>query len=52
MQVLLILFLASLAVQYMPDTEVTPLAFDAEVFKHEFNGSGDGPKVVAVFSPT
>jgi hypothetical protein len=52
MQILKTLLLAVIAVQYLPDTEVTPLSFDAETFKKEFNGSGGQSRLVAVLSPT
>ena len=52
MQLFMTLFLAALAAQYLPDTEVEPLSFDAQAFKSDFNTSGDRPRLVAVLSPT
>ena len=51
-QILLTVLLGFLASQYLPDTQVTPLSFDAGDFKHDFNMASDRPKLVAVFSPT
>jgi len=52
MRLLMTLLLASLWTQYLPETEVKPLSFDAEAFKHEFNSSEGRPRVVTIFSPT
>ncbi len=48
--VLLLLNLS--ANQYLSDLEVTPLSFDAEVFREAFNQAADRPRLVVVVSPT
>lgn len=46
------LFLALTSFQYLSDLEVTPLSFDAEVFRDAFNKSQDRGRLVMVMSPT
>jgi hypothetical protein len=44
--------LALFSVQYLRDLEVTPLSFDAVLFREAFNQTQDRPRLVLVMSPT
>jgi hypothetical protein len=49
---LLTFLLTLLPAQYIADLEVTPISFDAGIFRDAFNAASDRPRLVIVFSPT
>jgi hypothetical protein len=52
MNLALLLLLTIFPFQRISNLEVTPLTFDAKLFKDAFNIESDKPRIVGVFSPT